>query len=169
MATSYKTILDSAYDKIKEYDFVNMTEDESDEILRAYIRPACTDYLYRREKLLNRDDVLEQFEEDLDDLDIEVLATYLVIRYIDANYIKTTLMMKSHLSGTDFHAYTNKDMLAKVMEVRDNFKREVDQLTINYSYADEKCPLWDLNNPARPRRYKASGGSTTEKGGCCKR
>lgn len=165
--TSYKTILDIAYDKIKEYDFVQMTEEESDDILKSYIRPACVDYFYKRKKKLNRDEELEIFEEDLDDVDVVVLATYVVIRYIDANYINTTLMLKSHLSGTDFHAYTNKDMLAKVKEVRDGFKQEIDQLTVNYSYTDENCTLWDLNNPARPRRYKAKG-IARKGGGCCK-
>lgn len=167
MATSYKTILDVAYDKIKEYDFVKMTEDESDDILKSYIRPACIDYFYKRGKTLVRDDVVEQFEEDLGDIDIVVLATYLVIRYIDANYINTTLMLKSHLSGTDFHAYTNKDMLAKVKEVRDSFKQEIDQLTVNYSYTDKNCALWGLNDPARPHRYGNSDNSN--KGRCCRR
>ena len=102
--TSYKTILDIAYDKIKEYDFVQMTEEESDDILKSYIRPACVDYFYKRKKKLNRDEELEIFEEDLDDVDVVVLATYVVIRYIDANYINTTLMLKSHLSGTDFRS-----------------------------------------------------------------
>ena len=165
--TSYKTILDIAYDKIKEYDFVQMTEEESDDILKSYIRPACVDYFYKRKKKLNRDEELECFEEDLDDVDVVVLATYIVIRYIDANYINTTLMLKSHLSGTDFHAYTNKDMLAKVKEVRDGFKQEIDQLTVNYSYTDENCSLWDLNNPSRPRRYKAKG-IASKGGGCCR-
>lgn len=143
MATEYAVIIDSAYDKLKEYDFVDMLKEDADGILKSYIRPACVSYFYHRKSTLERDDELEIFTEDLSDIDIEVLANYVSILYLDANYIKTTLALKPHLSGTDFHAYASKDVLAKAIQVRELYKKEIDQLTINYSY-NKDCPLWNL-------------------------
>lgn len=154
MATSYNIIIDSAYDKLKEYDFLEMSEEESDEILRSYIRQACVSYFYHRHRKLDRDDSNQEFIEDLDDVNIEILANYVIIHYLDANYIRSTLVMKPYLSGTDFHAYVNKDVLAKVVELRDMYKKEIDQLTIDYSYNSDKCPLWKLNQRRNMRRSR---------------
>lgn len=148
MATKFQVIIDSAYDKLKEYDFMNMLKNEADEVLKCYIRPACVSYLYHRTKSLERDDALEEFVDDLDDISIEVLANYVSIFYLDANYIKTTLALKAHLSGTDFHNYASKDVLAKAIEVRELYKNEIDQLTIDYSYGKD-CPLWNLKRGNR--------------------
>jgi hypothetical protein len=148
MATKFQVIIDSTYDKLKEYDFINMLKEDADEILKSYIRPACVSYFYRGNRTLERNDKLEEFIEDLDDISIEVLANYICISYLDANYIKTTLALKAHLSGTDFHNYASKDVLAKAIEVRELFKKENDQLTINYSYGKD-CPLWNLKRGSR--------------------
>ena len=40
MATTYKELYESVYSKIKDYDFVQMLEEDADEILHDYIRPA---------------------------------------------------------------------------------------------------------------------------------
>lgn len=149
MGTKFQIIIDSAYDKLKEYDFINMLKEDADEVLKSYIRPACVSYFYHRHKPIDRDDGLEEFTEDLDDVSIEVLANYISIHYIDANYIKTTLALKAHLSGTDFYNYASKDVLAKAIEVREMYKKEIDQLTIDYSY-NKDCPLWKLKRGNHP-------------------
>lgn len=162
MGTKYKEIIDSAYDKLKEYDFANMNEEDADAILKSYIRPACVSYFYHRHKPLTRIDELDEFDENLDDVSIEILANYVSIFYLDANYIKTTLALKAHLSGTDFHAYANKDVLGKAIEVRDLYKKEVDQLCIDYSYG-ENCPLWSMNGSINGGRSISNYTSTINK------
>ena len=65
----------------------------------------------------------------------------MVICYFDSNFIRTGEMLQAHISSTDFHKYDNKDVLGKVKEVREMYKKENDQLMINLSYP--KSPIFD--------------------------
>lgn len=82
----------------------------------------------------DKDDELGEFNFALSNKNFQILSNYMVICYLDANYIRTGEMLKSHLSSTDFHKYDNKDTLGKVKEIRQMYKDENDQLMINYSY-----------------------------------
>ena len=57
----------------------------------------------------------------------------MVIEYIDSNFIRTSLMLRSYMSSTDFHKYDNKDMLARATLVRDLYRKENRRLMINRS------------------------------------
>lgn len=139
MATTYKELYDSVYSKIKDYDFVNMLEEDADEILHDYLRPAVVAFECCNQNLSDRDEDLRQFNIDLTDVNFEILSNFMVIIYLDSTYIRTSLMLKAHMSTSDFHKYDNKDVLGKAIEVRDMYKRENKQWMINYSLRGESC------------------------------
>lgn len=149
MATDFSAVIDCAFDKMKEYEFLRMGEEEAETVLKAYIRPACIAYSDKRGHDLKVDMELEIFKETLSDDDIELLGSYVCLKYIDANYIRTTLSMKAFLSGTDFHAYANKDVMAQVMKAQDRFKSEIDGSAVLRSYRDENSPFWQVHKNRR--------------------
>ena len=134
MATAYKELYNSVYSKIKDYDFIQIGEDVADDILHDYIRPAIVAFESCKQDLSDRDEILMQFNFDLPDIDFEILSNYMVIAYLDATYIRTPLALQAHMSTSDFHKYDNSNVLGKVMEVRDMYKKENKQLMINYSF-----------------------------------
>jgi hypothetical protein len=81
---------------------------------------------------------LQTFNIELADETIEILINFMIIEYLDANYIRTPLALKANLSSTDFYKYDNKDVLGKVIEVRKMYDKENIQLMNNYSYVDSK-------------------------------
>ncbi len=87
-------------------------------------------------------DELGCFDMQLMDSEIEILVNYMVIEYLDSNYIKTATALKSRLSTSDFHSLQQSNMLGKAMELRTMLKSENDQLAINKSYKNSK--LFDL-------------------------
>lgn len=137
MATTYKELYNSVYSKIKDYDFVNMLEEDADEILHDYLRPAVVAFECCNQDLSDRDEGLQQFNIDLNDVNFEILSNFMVIVYLDSTYIRTSLMLKTHMSTADFHKYDNSNVLGKVIEVRDMYKRENKQWMINYSLRGE--------------------------------
>ena len=156
MATTYKELYNSVYSKIKDYDFCEMLESEADDILRDYIRPAILKFEDCSQDLTDRDDEAEQFNIDLTDINFEILSNFMVIEYLDATYIRTTMMLKAYMSTSDFHKYDNKDVLGKVIEVRDMYKRENKQLMINYSIRDKDSDfnqLYAENGGYNPSKY----------------
>lgn len=133
MVTGYKELYNSVYSKIKDYDFVTMTEEEADDILHDYIRPAIVCFEDCKQDLSNRDDIASEFNFKLTDTNFEILSNFMLIKYLEATYINTPMMLKAHLSSSDFHKYDNKDVLGKVITVRDMYYKQNKQLMINYS------------------------------------
>lgn len=133
MATAYKELYSSVYAKIKDYDFVNIPEDEVDEIMRDYLRPAIVAFEDCSQDLSDRDEELKCFNFDLSDVNFEILSNFMVIVYLDSTFIRTSLALRPHMSTADFHKYDNANVLGKVIEVRDMYKRENKQWMINYS------------------------------------
>lgn len=150
MATSYQELYNSVYSKIKDYDFITMTEDEANEILHDYIRPAIVDFEDCKQDLSDRDETLNSFNIDLTDINFEILSNFMVIKYIEATYINTPMALKAYMSTADFHKYDNKDVLGKVVEVRDSYLKRNKQLMINYSIRSKDSSLTKL--------YEEKGG-----------
>ena len=149
MATEVSSVINCAFDKMREYEFLRMSREDAETVLKTYLRPACMAYSDMRGRDLYLDTELETFKEDLSNDDIEMLGCYVCLKYIDANYIRTTLAMKPFLSGTDFHAYQNKDVMAQVMKAQERFKEEIDGSAVLRSYRDDDSPFWKVHKNRR--------------------
>lgn len=149
MATEVSAVIECAFDKMKECDFMKMSREDAETVLKLYVRSACVAYSDSRGVSLTLDKGLETFKEDLTEEEIDLLGSYVCLKYIDANYVRTTLMMKPFLSGTDFHSYANKDMLAQVMEAQERFKTEIRESCILRSYRDKSAPFWHIHERRR--------------------
>ena len=132
--TTYQELCGSVFSKIKDYGLAGLDKDIAFSIILEYLNPAILMFSGCAQDLDDRDDELGEFNFCLSNKNFQILSNYMVICYLDANYIRTGEMLKSHLSSTDFHKYDNKDTLGKVKEIREMYKEENDQLMINYSY-----------------------------------
>lgn len=132
--TKYRDLCDSVFSKIKDYGLAGLDKNTAFGIILEYLNPAILMFSGCTQDLDDRDDELGEFNMVLTNKNFQILSNYMVICYLDANYIRTGEMLKSHLSSTDFHKYDNKDTLGKVKEIREMYKEENDQLMINYSY-----------------------------------
>ena len=140
--TTYRELADAVFNKIKDVDFASIDEEIAYQIVIGYMRPAIVAYQSAKQDLSDRDDELEQFNFTLWDDTFIILVNYMVIEWLNANYILTSTALKSRLSTADFHSLQLSNMLGKAMELRTMFKSENDQLAINKSYKDSK--LFDL-------------------------
>ena len=145
MAVEISVVIDNAFSKMKEYEFIRMNQDEAESVLREYVRPACTAFSDKRGVDIDIDWGVGIFKTPLTDTDIDILGSYVCLKYIDANYIRTTLTLKPFLSGTDFHSYANKDVLKQAMEAQERFKSEIDSSNVIRSYRNKDAPLWNLH------------------------
>lgn len=132
--TPYKILYDSVLSKIKDYDFLNLDESQVYSILLDYIRPAVVKFRPCKQDLSNRDDLLEVFNIALTDDEIEILSDFMVVEYLDSNYIRVPAAMKQVLSNKDFNTYSPANLLEKVTSVRNQYMSEAKQLMRDYSY-----------------------------------
>ena len=139
--TKYKELVSLFYNKIKDYDLASLPEETATEIAISYIDSACNQFQSCSQSL-DRDDVMQEFETELSKDVKDTLVNYMVIEYIDSNYLKTSQALKARLSSSDFKSLNLPQQLSKVMELRSMLKSENDQLAINKSYKDSK--LFDI-------------------------
>ena len=140
--TTYRELADAVFDKIKDVDFASIDEEVAYQIVIGYMRPAIVAYQSAKQNLSDRDDELEQFNFVLKDDTFVILVNYMVIEWLNANFILTSSSLKARLSSSDFHSLNLHNQLEKVLELRSMLKSENDQLAINKSYKDSK--LFDL-------------------------
>ena len=136
--TTYKELADAVFLKIKDHSFCEMSEDIAYEIVIGYMKPAIVAYQSATEDLSDRDDELAEFNFKLSDTTFVILVNYMVLEWLDSNYILTANALKSRLSSADFHSLNLHNQLSKAMELRDTLKSENDQLAINRSYKGSK-------------------------------
>lgn len=140
MGTEYRTLYDGVLAKIKDYDFFKLSEDEVYAVLQDYIRPAVVRFQSCKKDLSLRG--ADGFEEELSDVEVEILCDFMVVEYLDSNYIRSQAAMKQVLSNKDFNTYSPANLLEKTMAVRSSFLEEARQLMRDYSYRDSS--LFDL-------------------------
>ena len=136
MATPYTTIYDNLLPKFRSYEIPLMTADEVKEYLHDFIIPAITRFHICRKNLNDRDDVLGQFNQDLSDTEIEIISNFALIEYLDSTYVRTASLLKVNLSSSDFNSYSPANMLDKLMNMRDAYRKENEMILSRYSWLD---------------------------------
>ena len=115
-----------------------MDEDIVTSIVISYIPKACIMFESCSQNLEDRDDELQQFNFELSKTNFEILCNFMLIVYLDTEYLCVPQMLKARLSSVDFKSLNLHNQLSKVMELRSMLKSENDQLAINKSYKNSK-------------------------------
>ena len=140
--TTYKQLADAVFNKIKDLDFAALSEDTAYEIVIGYIQSAIVNFENCKQDLSDRDETLAEFNFRLSDETFVILVNYMVIEWLDSNFILTSNALKSRLSSSDFHALNLHQQLSKAMDLREKLTKENKQLAINKSYNNSK--LFDI-------------------------
>jgi len=138
MATPYKVLFDGVITKLRSTGIPNITEDEFDEILLAYVRPACVRFRACRQNLNKRNDTLATFEIELLDEEIEILINFIYIEFLSANYINVPSLLRQSLVSRDYHTFSSANHLNGLMALRDTTQKETRQMISIYSNMSSK-------------------------------
>lgn len=134
MGTPFTELYESVLSKIRDYDFLNLDEDEIYEILSDYLRPAIAAFRGCRQDLSQRNKV--RFKCKLTDTEIEILSNYMVIAYLDSNYIRVPLALKQTLSSKDFNAFSPANQLEKMINMREKYRKDNETLLSRYRWIE---------------------------------
>ena len=134
MPTPYEKIYENLLPKFRDYDIPMMTIDDVKDYLRDFLIPAISRFHVCRKDLNDRDDILDRFNCDLSDMEIEILSNYALLEYIDSTYVRTQTLLKVNLSSTDFSSYSPANMLDKLMAMHKTFLAENETLLTRYAW-----------------------------------
>lgn len=138
MPTPYEKIYENLLAKFRSYEIPMMTVEEVKENLHDYLIPAIARFHVCRKDLNDRDDIVERFNCDLSDVEIEILSNYMLLEYIDSTYVRTATLLKVNLSSTDFNAFSPANMLDKLMSMHKTYLSENEGLLSRYAWLGAK-------------------------------
>lgn len=138
MPTPYEKIYENLLSKFRSYEIPMMTEEEVKENLHDYLVPAISRFHVCKKDLNDRDDILERFNCDLSDMEIEIFSNFMLLEYIDSTYIRTATLLKVNLSSTDFNAFSPANMLDKLMAMHKTYLSENEALLSRYAWLGVK-------------------------------
>ena len=103
-------------------------------MLKDYLVPAITRFYVCTKDLSDRDDEVKCFNEELTDDEVEILSNYMLIEFVDSNYIRVPSILKATLSSSDFNAFSSANLLAKLLEMRNTYMEENETLLSRYAW-----------------------------------
>ena len=95
MATPYEKIYNRFSQKITDFNLTEVDDYSLDEMLQSWLNSSIVRIRKCQHDLSKRDDEIQEFEEDLSDLEVELLAMGMAISWLDQslNSTELTLMM----------------------------------------------------------------------------
>lgn len=134
MPTPYERIYEGFLPKLQSYEIYKMTEDDVKDCLHDYLVSAIPKFHVCRKDLNDRDDLLQRFNSELSDTEIDILVNYMLLEYVDATYVRVPTLLKVNLSSTDFNAFSNANLLSKLTEMQKRFLSENETLLSRYAW-----------------------------------
>ena len=138
MATPYEKLYENLLSKFRDYDIPLMTTEEVKDYLHDFLIPAISRFHVCRKDLNDRDDIIQQFNVELSDIEVEILSNYMLIEYIDSEYVRTPTLLKVQLPSNDFKFYSPANHLDKLMAMHKNYVAENETLLSRYAWMGAK-------------------------------
>lgn len=138
MATPYEKLYENLLPKFRSYEIPLMSTEEVKDLLHDYLIPAISSFHVCRKDLSNRDDIIQCFNSNLSDMEIEILSNYMLIVYIDSEYIRVPSLLKVQLPSNDFRAFSPGNHLDKLLAMHDTYKTENETLLSRYAWMGAK-------------------------------
>lgn len=138
MHTPYEKIYERFLPKFRSYEIPAMPEDEVREYMHDYLISAISRFHVCRKDLNDRDDLLQRFNSELSDEEIEILSNYMVLEYVDSTYVRVPTLLKTSLSSVDFNAFSNANQLSKLTEMQERYLRENETILSRYAWMGVK-------------------------------
>lgn len=137
MATPFTDIYARAIFRFADYDVLNMMIQDREDVLENYLFSAKTDFLRTCEvDLADCDYDLKQFNHDLDDEVIEILAAGISYYWLSYKALDSKAL-KNVLNSKDYYYYSPANLLKEVQTlrktVRDEFNGKMRQYTYNHN------------------------------------
>lgn len=150
MPTLYEKLYENLLPKFRSYEIPLMTTEEVKDFLHDFLVPAISRFHVCRKNLNDRNDILQRFNVELSDIEIEILSNYLLLEYIDSTYIRVPSLLKVTLPSSDFRAFSSANMIEKLMSMHKTYLCENETLLSRYAWEiDGNCGVQGLKSASK--------------------
>lgn len=135
MATPYEKVYNRFLQKISDFNLAEADDYSFDEMINGWLNSAVIRVRKCQHDLSKRDDELQEFEEDLSDLEIELLALGMVDAWVSPMLNSTELTLQ-FIGGKEEKYYSQSQMLAELRNLKKENSLEMNRLHNYYTYTN---------------------------------
>ena len=135
MATPYEKIYNRFSQKITDFNLTEVDDYSLDEMLQSWLNSSIVRIRKCQHDLSKRDDEIQEFEEDLSDLEIELLALGMVDAWVSPMLNSTELTLQ-FIGGKEEKYYSQSQMLAELRNLKKENSLEMNRLHNYYTYTN---------------------------------
>lgn len=131
--TLYSNIYERFLQKITDFDLGHMMPSEAQSVLLGFLKSAIPKFTQCKMNLINRNDTEGKFNDKLTDTEEEILSCMMVLEWTTP-FVNHSNFLEAQLSSRDFNRYSPANQLDKIMTLRDETQKEVNNLIVRYTY-----------------------------------
>ena len=135
MATPYAKVYNRFLQKISDFNLAEVDDYSFDEMMNGWLNSAVIRVRKCQHDLSKRDDELQEFEEDLSDLEIELLALGMVDAWVTPMLNSTELTLQ-FIGGKEEKYYSQSQMLSELRNLKKENSLEMNRLHNYYTYTN---------------------------------
>lgn len=135
MATPYEKIYNRFSQKISDFNLVEADDHSLGEMLQGWLNSSIVRIRKCQHDLSKRNDELQEFEEDLSDLEIELLALGMVDAWVTPMLNSTELTLQ-FIGGKEEKYYSQSQQLAELRNLKRENSLEMNRLHNYYTYTN---------------------------------
>lgn len=136
MATAYEPIYNRALAKIQDFELANLSDRDIEEMLHGWLMSAIAKFRQCKNDLKDRDEELRQFNVDLEDEEIEILAIMIVREWLSPQ-VHSTLLTRQIFSGKEQNYYSQAAHVKELIDMDNSLRIEAQKLMRDYTYAND--------------------------------
>lgn len=133
MNTPYEQVYESFLSKIVDFDLPKMTDDEFSDYCHGLMESALVKIRPLEHDLLNKDDDLGEFRNELLDAEIETIACHMVAEWITPK-IYTTQLTTMFLGTKDEKFNSQANLIAALRTLKEDMLSQAHMLRRDYQY-----------------------------------
>lgn len=127
MATPYEKIYNRFLQKITDFNLAEVDDYSFDEMMNGWLNSAVIRVRKCQHDLSKRDDELQEFEEDLSDLEVELLALGMVDAWVTPMLNSTELTLQ-FIGGKEEKVYAQSSHIKELRDLKESNLLEMNRL-----------------------------------------
>lgn len=128
--TDFTVIYGKFLSKIEDYGYAQLSKEDAEKHFRKYLSSAIVQFRGVCRKDLETTSSTA-FLDELDESEIEILASWMVVSHIEGNMV-TEENMRNFLNSRDYKQYSAANLLKVLISTKDAFKLEVQRMMVDY-------------------------------------
>ena len=122
MPTTFEEVYNQFLAKIIDYDYLTLTPEEKIILMSAKLKSALAKFKAKKRNI-EADYVLYEFNRELDDLEIEAIACWLLYEWITPK-VNNVEMFEHRLNTREFQGFSEANHLKEMQQIRKNAEGE---------------------------------------------